>query len=94
MSWTSKWTISQRIGWSLTDNGGAAEPAGGVFDHGVGFREDFLEVFGAGSGEFEFRLVEGGLGGLDRFRSGFNGRGHVRKFVAERGEAELQGPRR
>jgi len=45
--------------------GGATQPAGGVFHDGVSFREDFLEVFGPGSREFEFRFMEGGLGGLN-----------------------------
>ncbi len=44
MSWTSKWTMSQAIGWSQTSQDLAAEPAGGVFDDGEGLREDLVEA--------------------------------------------------
>ena len=78
-------------GMIANGNGGAAEPAGGIFDHGVGIGQDAFEELGAGPGEFEFGLVEGGLGGLDRLGSGLDGGWEFGEFLAQRGEAQFQG---
>ena len=61
-----------------------------VFHHGISLGKNGFEIFGASALELRLDVMERGFRGLDRLRSGGDGCGQRREFIAQRFEPLLK----
>ena len=72
-------------GTAVDNDFAAEEPAGGVFDDGVGFGENLLQIPGAGFPELAFDLMEGGFRRFNRRCGGGDVGRERRELLAQNG---------